>query len=288
MIYLNRERLKFAAKKQVLDRTSGVMLVSLIYILLTDTLSTVVNLVMTNPITLIQNQLMSSMNSLMNQYQASGGAGNLDLTPAYSAMFSYARQLLFTPKQEIILFLFLLLYLYTIVMSYGYSDWAMRTVRGERLSWTSLFDHLWLAGKMIVLELLTLVLTSVGLVFFVLPGLYFYYSFRLARYVLLDRPDRSIIHVLRLSMRLSQGYKRQLFAMDLSFIGWVILNAFALNAAYTAGAAVNVFVATLLGELAYLAVAVFVLPYRELTAVNYYEAMRSKDLSMSKEATTHS
>lgn len=276
MGYPDRRAIKRSARDLIREKGGGVLLVSFVYLLLTDVLTTVLNLALTNPLTLIQEQWAKSVSSLLG----AGGVGSvnveeLDLTPAYTATINYARQMLFTPKQEILLFVFLLLFLYTVVMGYGYSHWGLRTVRGERPGWQSLFDSFWLAGKFILLELLTMLLVGVGMAFFLLPGLYVLYSLRMARYILLDNPDLSVFRAMRMSRQLSRGHKRRLFALDLSFLGWIALGYLAMNAGYGVGGGVHPVVGVLLAELNFLIFQVYIAPYRELSLAGYYEALHA-------------
>lgn len=275
MLLIDRRTVKREAKGLSLKKS--VMLVSLMFLLLTDALSTLANLILTNPITLIMQQWYQSMNSLLVSNMADLSAGaDLNLAPVYTATFSYARQMLFNPKQEILLFLFLLLFLWSLVLSYGFSDWALNTLRDEERPWTALFDRLWMAGKFIVLDILTMALTALGTVFFLFPGLYFLYSLRFARYILLDHPELPVYRAMFRSMQLSRGWKIQLFLLDLSFLGWFLIQQFALNSLFSVGSMVAYPVGILLGEVAYLAFAVILTPYRELSFARYYEAIQSR------------
>ncbi len=274
MRFLDRRAIKRSARDLIRERGGGVLTVTFLYLLLTDVLTTLLNLVFTNPLVLIQDQWSQSLESILQPWLEAGGGPEPDLTPAYSATVSFARQTLFNPRQEAILFLFLLLFLYTLVVSYGYSHWALRQVRGERPGWTGLFDCFWMAGKFILLELLTLLLVGVGLAFFVLPGLYFLYSLRMARYLLLDNPELSVLRAMRLSRQLTRGCKRQLFALDLSFLGWIVLSYLAVNVGYSAGAGLHPLVGTLMAEINFLIFQLYLSPYRELSLAGYYEAMR--------------
>jgi hypothetical protein len=283
MRFLDRRAIKRHARDLMRERGSGVLLVSFIYLLLTDVLSTALNAVLTNPITLIQEQWGRSLESVARPYLEAGGVGELNLEQAYAATFSFARQTLFNPRQEILLFLFLLLFLYSLVMSYGYSHWALRTLRGERPGWTGLFDSLWMAGKFILLELLTLLLVGVGLAFFVLPGLYFLYSLRMARYILLDNPELNVLQAMGMSRQLTRGYKGQIFTLDLSFLGWIAVSYLAVDSAFSAGANLHPMLGVLMGEISFLIFQVYITPYRELSLAGYYESMRSLQFNEGQE-----
>ncbi|MCD8189661.1 MAG: DUF975 family protein [Clostridiales bacterium] len=280
MNYPDRVLLKSRAKKQVLDRSLGVLMVSIAYLVLTEWISSVVNLIWTSPLTAISDRLSDSMNALLEQVAVQGTVSDANMTALYTSVFSYARQLLAQPRQQILLFLFLLLYLYTVVMGYGFSFYAMHTARGERLGVGSLFDSLWMAGKVIVLSLLLTVLVGVGMGLFIIPGIFIYYSTLLVPYVLLDHPEMSIFKAISAGWRMSKGHRVQLFTLEFSFIGWDLLGLLATNVGYNVGWVFfgSDVLGTILSLICYTVVYAFVLPYRELALVHFYDTIRPQDL----------
>jgi uncharacterized membrane protein len=140
-----------------------------------------------------------------------------------------------------------------------------------------------MAGKFILLELLTLLLVGVGLAFFVLPGLYFLYSLRMARYILLDNPELNVLQAMGLSRQLTRGYKGQIFTLDLSFLGWIAVSYLAVDSAFSAGANLHPMLGLLMGEISFLIFQVYIAPYRELSLAGYYESMRSLQLNQGQE-----
>lgn len=280
MNYPDRVLIKARAKERVLDRSFGVLMVSIAYLLLTEWISTVVNLIWTNPLTAISDRFSESMDTLLDQVAAQGSASDASVTMALSSAVTYARQLLSQPSQEVLLFVFLLLYLYTVVMGYGFSFYAMRTARGERQGASSLFDPLTMAGKVILLSLLLTLLVGVGIGFFIVPGVLFYYSTLLVPYVLLDHPEMSIFKAISAGWRMSKGHRVQLFTLEFSFIGWDLLGLLVSNLGYnlgrifTSGEALG----TILSLVCYTVVYAFVLPYRELSLVQFYDTIRPQDL----------
>lgn len=60
----------------------------------------------------------------------------------------------------------------------------------------------------------------------VIPGIVKAYAYSLVPYILADLPDLSRREAMELSCRLMNGNKMNTFILDLSFIGWEILNAF--------------------------------------------------------------
>ena len=76
-------------------------------------------------------------------------------------------------------------------------------------------------------------------------------------YLMIDHPEMSAMDCLRESKRMTQGYKGQLFVLDLSFLLWLILCA--------------------LPVIGY-AAQIYVTPYKEAAHVYYYEIVKADEL----------
>ena len=64
-----------------------------------------------------------------------------------------------------------------------------------------------------------------SLLFFI-PGIIKAYSYAMTPYILAAYPDVRARDALKLSMRIMNGHKAELFVLQLSFIGWAILSSF--------------------------------------------------------------
>ncbi|OCN03976.1 hypothetical protein A4S06_04065 [Erysipelotrichaceae bacterium MTC7] len=69
-------------------------------------------------------------------------------------------------------------------------------------------------------------LIGLGLILFVIPGIYLSYRFYLVEQIAVDRPDFGIGETLSEAGLLSKGSKFDFFVLDLSFILWNILSVF--------------------------------------------------------------
>lgn len=110
--------------------------------------------------------------------------------------------------------------LYRIAARFCLKGFCLGLARGVNPGLSGFLDGLSLFFKSILLFFLKLVLVLLGLIFFIAPGVYLWYGFRQAEYVLLDNPRLSAIACLRQSHRLMRGRRRELFRLDLSFLGW--------------------------------------------------------------------
>ena len=77
-----------------------------------------------------------------------------------------------------------------------------------------------------------------------------------AFYLLLDHPEMGVMDCIRESKRLMNGRKGELFVLDLSFFGWLLLTAIPLVG---------------------LAVSIYVTPYIETTRAGFYLAVTGLD-----------
>ncbi|MGL4606019.1 MAG: DUF975 family protein [Eubacteriaceae bacterium] len=93
------------------------------------------------------------------------------------------------------------------MFSKGFSNYG-RTLGG--ILWMQLFIFLWA-------------------LLLVIPGIIKGYAYSMAPYILADCPKVSATDALKISMRMTNGYKWDIFVMYLSFIGWMILNGFTLG-----------------------------------------------------------
>jgi len=64
---------------------------------------------------------------------------------------------------------------------------------------------------------------------FVIPGIIKGLSYMMAPYILANHPNVKAKEALKLSMRMTNGYKMELFVACLSFIGWFILSSLTLG-----------------------------------------------------------
>ena len=73
------------------------------------------------------------------------------------------------------------------------------------------------------------VVTSVYSAALLVPGVMASLSLFLTPYLLKDNPELSLTDTLRLSRNMMRGHKMQLFKLQLSFLGWGVLNVLTLG-----------------------------------------------------------
>lgn len=111
------------------------------------------------------------------------------------------------------------------VLSAGYLGYCLMVSRGMKPKTKNVFDGFYFTGKVIVINLLRGVIVGVGFILLIVPGVIFLYRYRMAIFVMLDNPDKGAIWCLRRSGKIMKGRKMDLFVLDVSFVGWLILAA---------------------------------------------------------------
>ena len=140
------------------------------------------------------------------------------------------------------------------VVGVGFSLFVMNSVRRSQPAIGNLLDGFGMFPRVLFLIILQIVFIFLWSLLLVIPGIIAAYRYSFAVYVMIDHPEMSAMDCLRESKRLTTGYKRQLFLLDLSFILWFLL--------------------TMIPVVGYIA-QVYVTPYMESAKVLYYEQIRA-------------
>ena len=104
------------------------------------------------------------------------------------------------------------------VVTAGWVSLTLNASRGMEYSWHDLWGSFRNFWKVAVITVVSAVCCSVGLWFFIFPGVWFFYSWRLSLHVLAEHPDYGPIRCMRQSRRLMTGERMNLFRLDLSCI----------------------------------------------------------------------
>ncbi len=111
----------------------------------------------------------------------------------------------------------------------GLCSYYNRIIKGEEPPVSELFSRFSLIRKAIFLTLYTALLTFAWSLLFIIPGIVASYRYSLAFYILSDHPEYTVRQCVNESKRLMAGYKGRLFCLNLSFIGWAMLNVLTLG-----------------------------------------------------------
>ncbi len=162
----------------------------------------------------------------------------------------------------------------SVELTVGFILYALRVWRHEKAGFGDIFDAFGVFLRAILIRLIPALLMSLwsllyvvpvtGLIVFtgwvgwlavglplLIPAVMASYSYRLAPYIMLDNPGAGCWQCVALSREAMRGRRRELFVLDLSFLGWALLCA----------------VLPLVG----LILAVWVSVYMQVTFAGYYE-----------------
>jgi uncharacterized membrane protein len=109
------------------------------------------------------------------------------------------------------------------IIGAGFTLFLLNTIRNRQPCFGNLLDAFGFWWKVIVLNLLQSLLVGLWSLLLIVPGVIAYYRYSQAIYILLDDPTKSPLQCLRESKELMRGHKGELFALDLSFLGWYLL-----------------------------------------------------------------
>lgn len=113
------------------------------------------------------------------------------------------------------------------------------------------FSDLWYGFnnilKAIGVTLLVGIIVSIGTILLIIPGIILSFMYSQVYYIMAENPEMSIIDCLKESARIMKGHKMDLFVLELSFLGWVILMGITFGIA-----------------------GLYVLPYYSATLTNFY------------------
>jgi len=150
-----------------------------------------------------------------------------------------------------------LFYLFQPIFDVGFKSFCLKTFRKQETGYKDVLDGFLLFIKVIMLFVIMFVLILLWSLLLIIPGIVAAYRYRLAYYILLDDPGKSILQCINESSAIMYGGKVDLFLIEISFWGWFLL---------------DLLIATLLPfPFAFPVVSIWIAPYFGLTVVGFYE-----------------
>ncbi len=141
----------------------------------------------------------------------------------YERVVSYASR--FQPSRAASL-IDMALQIVMMIVSAGFVIFILNTVRGTNAVYGNLLDGFSIAGRVILLNVLEGLLIVLWSFLLIIPGIVAAYRYRMALYLLIDHPEKSVTQCIRESKEMMHGHKAELFRLDLSMIGWLLLDMF--------------------------------------------------------------
>ena len=116
-----------------------------------------------------------------------------------------------------------------IPLAWGYVVFFLRLIRKENTDYGRLFDGFSQYVRIFLAEMLKGIYIFLWTLLLIVPGLIKNYSYAMTEFILEDNPEMNGEQAICESMRLMQGHKMDLFLLDLSMIGWLILSVLTLG-----------------------------------------------------------
>lgn len=179
-------------------------------------------------------------------------------------------------EQLILVALEIVLYIITA----GYNIFSLNCIRHTDPCYGNLLDGFGMFARVLWLNVLESLFTLLWSLLLYIPGIIASYSYRQALFLLIDHPEMTPMQCIRESKRMMRGHKWELFVLDLSFIGWILLATLAaalmaIPVVFTSSPIVQICF-SMLGAFA---VFTWLYPYENITFALYYEALCKYDAS---------
>ena len=125
---------------------------------------------------------------------------------------------------------FALVYLFVgSAVEIGYCRFNMDLIDGQRPKAGTLFSYFNIYGTAVAARLLRYIFVFLWSLLFVIPGIMASYSYSMTGYILADNPEFGARQAISMSKSMMRGNRWRLFCLQLSFIGWALLNVFTLG-----------------------------------------------------------
>ena len=137
------------------------------------------------------------------------------------------------------------------LFAFGYMSYFLKLSRNEDVEVNELWSKTGMIGTFIVAAILISLFTTLWSLLFIIPGIIATYSYSMTLYILLDNPDMKVMDAIKESKEMMKGHKMDLFILQLSFIGWMLLGALLIFIPY-----------------------LWLIPYMNITMCNFYNNLK--------------
>lgn len=118
------------------------------------------------------------------------------------------------------------------VVQLGYSRFLLDMHDGKGAEVSDLFSQFDRFGDGFCLSLLRSIFIFLWSLLLVIPGIIASLSYSMAHFIMVENPNMTAREALKASKELMDGYKWDLFCLNLSFIGWILLCILTLGIGY--------------------------------------------------------
>jgi len=121
-------------------------------------------------------------------------------------------------------FLAVILLLLQPILDAGFINFCMKTYRTQSTEFKDIFNGFLFFTKVLSIFLLTSLFIFLWSLLLLIPGIVAGYRYRQAYYILFDDPRKGAMQCINESKTLMNGKKLDLLIIDLSFLGWYLID----------------------------------------------------------------
>jgi len=191
--------LKAGARKKIIENSPGLLFISLVYIVMVAIVS----------------------------WFTIRLPGSVSLEDIYSRLATGEMPgfgVIYTNFRPIGAVLAIILYMIQPILDVGFISYCLKTSRSQSTEIKDLFNGFLFFTKIISIFIITIVLIFLWSLLLVIPGIIASYRYRLAFYILIDDPGKGALQCIQESKLMMYGKKVDLLTIDISFIGWYLLD----------------------------------------------------------------
>ena len=141
------------------------------------------------------------------------------------------------------------------LLTVGLAAFFLDALRSEKASFESFFKGFteYLGTKLLSMILVS-IYTALWAILLYIPAIVKSYAYAMTPYILLDKPELSANEAITDSRMMMKGHKWELFLLDLSFIGWILLSLLTLGILF-----------------------IYVIPYMQAARAEFYRNLKGEN-----------
>ena len=264
---LNRGLIKSQAKQIIKGNVFGLFLICLVVGILSAGISSVINL----PTTDFRNYAIGDYGDFdsgyFDDFTDDNGMPDLDYFKNFNGKINLLANPLFMGYRRIAPLFSSLLSLALAPLEVTLCGMFVLIIRGRKMKTGDCFDYVFKNTfnstylRKFGVALVRSILIGLLLCLFIIPGIICYYNYYFAYTIMSENPNLGVKDALKLSKQMSRGHKGELFALDLSFLGWLLLVPITFGL-----------------------ISIYTLPYYNTTKALYYENFRLRAIQEGNQA----
>ncbi len=139
-------------------------------------------------------------------------------------------------------------------LALGSVSYFLKVSRNENVTFKELFSKTSLWLLYIGVTIMTSIFIGLWSLLLIIPGIIASYRYSMVNYIMVDNPELGVFGAIKRSKEIMVGHKMDLFILQLSFIGWLLLSMLTLGI-----------------------LMLYVTPYMNVTFANFYNSIKDQN-----------